>query len=287
MHNKCRDAVLASSMSFEQKNQCVMCRTKYPESNKEIVEQLRPWVEKGKAWAQSELGHKYYYGLGVDQSYQHSKVLFELAAIQGHVSALLNLGLLYAQGQGVEKSYVTAREWWTKSAEQGNETAINILQKLDKIEGRTTPSFIPKHSECATCFRPHDPPEHKLRPCKRCHRVYYCGRECQAKHWKMEGANGHKQKCTSWRQRVKSWRNHRKQSENKCDADQNDDEDSIAEKMLLLFFLERNGIITADEKERFVMLLDSGDIVASAALEVFGLDGDHQDFVDTMRHIRW
>ena len=55
--------------------------------------------------------------------------------------------------------------------------------------------------------------------------------------------------------------------------------------MLLLFFLERNGIITADEKERFVMLLDSGDIVASAALEVFGLDGDHQDFVDTMRRI--
>ena len=67
------------------------------------------------------------------------------------------------------------------------------------------------------------------------------------------------------------------------DADQNYDEDSIAEKVF--GNLERNGIITADEKERFVMLLDGGDIVASAALEVFGLDGDHQDFVDTMRRI--
>ena len=73
------------------------------------------------------------------------------------------------------------------------------------------------------------------------------------------------------------------EEEEEDDADQNDDEDSIAEKVF--GNLERNGIITADEKERFVMLLDGGDIVASAALEVFGLDGDHQDFVDTMRRI--
>ena len=64
-----------------------------------------------------------------------------------------------------------------KSAEQGNESAIK------KQERRTTPSFIPKPFECATCYRPHDPSEHKLRPCNRCHRVYYCGRECQMKHF--------------------------------------------------------------------------------------------------------
>jgi len=60
--------VLASSMSHKQKNQCVMFRTKYPASAEETVEQLRPWVEKGKAWAQATLGDKYYQGLGVDQS---------------------------------------------------------------------------------------------------------------------------------------------------------------------------------------------------------------------------
>ena len=79
-----------------------------------------------------------------------------------------------------------------KSAEQGEEGAIKHLQQLDKKEGRTTPSFIPKPFECASCYRPHDPPEHKLRPCQRCHRVSYCGRDCQVKHWKKR----HKQNCT-------------------------------------------------------------------------------------------
>ena len=110
---------------------------------------------------------------------------------------MYNLGNRYVTGQGVEQSYETAREWMMKSAAQGNEGAIECLQFLDKREGRTTPSFIPKPFECATCYRPHDPPEHKLRPCKRCHRVYYCGKECQVIHWKKE-INGHKQMCNKF-----------------------------------------------------------------------------------------
>ena len=45
------------------------------------------------------------------------------------------------------------------------------------------------------------------------------------------------------------------------------------------------GKINEEEKERFVMLLAGGHLMAEAALEVFGLDGDSQDFVDTMRRI--
>ena len=76
-----------------------------------------------------------------------------------------------------------------KSAEQGLVMAIKCVQDLDEHERRITPSFIPKPFECAACYmyHPHDPPEHELRPCKRCHRVYYCGKESQVKHcWKME-----------------------------------------------------------------------------------------------------
>ena len=230
MHKKCSEGVQASSMSYKQKNQCVMCRTKYPSSQKEIVEQLRPWVEKGKAWAQFMLGCRYEHGEGVDQSYQQAAELYELsasqgfttaqynlgvmcrkvqgvdqsyerakeyyeaAARQGHAEAQFNLGALYANGQGVEQSYESAREWFMKSAEQGVENAIGALQILDKKEGRTTPSFTPKPFECASCYRPHDPSENKLRPCNGCHRVYYCGKECQTKHWKKEN-NGHKKLC--------------------------------------------------------------------------------------------
>jgi TPR repeat protein len=207
-----------------------MCRTTSPESDEGQFEEIRRWADKGKAWAQNMLGGRYDQGLGVDQSYQQAKELYDLAASQGdavaqynlgdmydqgqgvdqsyeraaeyyeaaarqgHVGAQTNLGIIYANGQGVEQSIETARELWIKAAEQGHENAISTLQQLDEIEGRTTPSFIPKPFECATCYRPHDPSEHKLRPCKRCHRVYYCGRECQVEHWKRE-INGHKKMC--------------------------------------------------------------------------------------------
>ena len=230
IHQWCRKGIHASSLSDEQKYSCPLCRTKYPDSAKEEIERLRPWVEKGKAWAQCSLGQRYLNGEGVDQSYQRAKELYELAANQGQATAQYNLGVMYnrgqgvgqsyerakeyyeaaarqghadaqyglglryANGQGVEQSNEIAREWWMKSAEQGNENAIEALQINDEQEGRTTPSFTPKPFECASCYRPHDPPEHKLRPCKRCQRVYYCGRECQKEHWKAE-LNGHKKRC--------------------------------------------------------------------------------------------
>ena len=231
IHQWCDDGIKVSSLSDEQKISCPLCRTKAPTSVEEAIEQMRPWVEKGKAWAQLMLGQNYEHGVGVDQSYQQAAELYELAASQGYASAQFklggmykkglsvdqsderaaeyyeaaarqgdadaqfNLGLLYATGQGVEQSFESAREWWMKSAAQGVENAIKGLQQLDKQEGRTTPSFVPKPFECAECFRPHDPSENKLRPCKRCQRVYYCGKECQVKHWKREGEWGHKQNC--------------------------------------------------------------------------------------------
>jgi len=232
IHKWCDKGIDASSLSQEQKNSCPLCRTKYPTSKEETIERLRPWVEKGKAWAQCMLGQKYDNGVGVEQSYQTARELFELSASQGWATAQFSLGVLYQEGQGVDQSderaaeyyeaaatqgygmaqsnlgflYVTgngveqsnekARKWWMKAAEQGVDGAIENLQIIDKEEGRTTPSFIPKPIECASCYRPHDPSENKLRPCKRCHRVYYCGKECQTKHWKKKN-NGHKEVCNN------------------------------------------------------------------------------------------
>ena len=151
-------------------------------------------ANQGHATAQFGLGCMYHHGQGVDQSYERAAEYFEAAARQGHASAQSNLGGLCLLGQGVEQSFEKARAWLMKAAEQGVEQAIKNLQHLDEAEGRTTPSFIPKPFECATCYRPHDPSEHKLRPCKRCHRVYYCGKECQKEHWKAK-LNGHKKNC--------------------------------------------------------------------------------------------
>ena len=151
-------------------------------------------ASQGWANAQFNLGNMYRKGQGVDQNYERAAEYYEAATRQGYAEAQNSLGTLYANGRGVERSIETAREWWMKSAEQGVEPAIKGLQQLDEIEGRTTPSFTPTPFECATCYRPHDLSEHKLRPCKRCHRVYYCGKECQVEHWKAE-TNGHKKRC--------------------------------------------------------------------------------------------
>jgi hypothetical protein len=136
-------------------------------------------AHQGNAAAQFDLGLTYEYSEGVDQNYERAKEYYEAAARQGYADAQPNLGLFYAKGQGVKQSFEIAREWWMKSAEQGLVMAIKCLQDLDEHERRITPSFIPKPFECAACYmyHPHDPPEHKLRPCKRCHRVYYCGKK--------------------------------------------------------------------------------------------------------------
>ena len=124
MHNKCRDGVLASSMTHKQKSQCVMCRTKYPVSgSQEEVEQIRRWVEKGKAWAQLLLGSRYRDGIGVDQSYQQARELYELAARQGDTNAQYNLGLQYRKGQGVAQSYERAAEYFEAAARQEHSDA--------------------------------------------------------------------------------------------------------------------------------------------------------------------
>jgi len=200
-------------MSLEQKNRCPLCRQERPESEEKRIKQLRLWVEKKKAWAQSMLAQMYRDGLGVEQSYQRAKELFDLAASQGSADAQYHLGrmyatgqgvdqsferaaeyheaaarqgdadaqnclgFLYANGQGVEQSDETASEWWMKAAEQGQESAIGNLQILDKREGRTTPSFTPP-KRCSTCDTP-ETPTHTLRNCK-CKGAQYCNTSCQA-----------------------------------------------------------------------------------------------------------
>jgi len=119
IHRWCDAGIEASSLSDEQKSRCPLCRTEYSKSDEETVQRLHPWVEKGKAWAQSWLGERYRDGLGVEQSYQRGKELFELSASQGEASAQYSLGLMYEKGQGVDQNYERAKEYYEAAARQG------------------------------------------------------------------------------------------------------------------------------------------------------------------------
>jgi tetratricopeptide (TPR) repeat protein len=163
LHTHCCTDLMTSKMKWN----CPLCRAKTPTSREEHVKYLRPWVKKKKAWALAMMGQLYRDGKGVKQSYEMARRLFEQAAQQGDVSAMLdlgvlydeglgvrqsyekakdyyeqaaelgfaqaqfNLGLMYAQGQGVETDIIKTREWWTKAALQGNEDALKNLKLIN------------------------------------------------------------------------------------------------------------------------------------------------------------
>jgi hypothetical protein len=162
-------------MPDDLKYRCHQCRKPAPENDKEQLERLREWVDKGEAWAQTmmaqwyqngefslkqsfvmaamlyekavaqgdpnamfNLGVLYRDGQGVVRSYSKAAELYTMAAEKGQVEAMIALGVLYFQGQGIDQSNGVAREWWTKAADEGHEGAINNLQILDKQEGKST-----------------------------------------------------------------------------------------------------------------------------------------------------
>ena len=164
LHKHCSEDL----SSIEVGRSCPLCRAKAPTSAEEEIKQLRPWVKKKKAWALAMMGQKYQNGIGVKQSYEMARRLYEQAAQQGDAHAMYNLGVMHKLGQGVEQSdekakeyyeqaahlghakaqfnlgfmYVTgqgvakdktkAKTWWTASAAQGYESAIENLKILEK-----------------------------------------------------------------------------------------------------------------------------------------------------------
>jgi len=228
VHRHCKEDFFGSSLSREQKSKCPHCQVKLPTSAEGHFERARGWADKGKAWAQASLGHRYKRGKGIQQSYEKAIEyltlaiqqddpnamsslatmyaqgegvttsfekaieLYTQAATHGHASAQCNLGVLYYKANGVDQSIELAREWWIKAAVQDHEKALKMLQRLDQIEGRTTPTILC----CSTCGKPKTPLR-TLHPCKLCRTVQYCGRDCQVHHWKQ---GGHRRECKKLRE---------------------------------------------------------------------------------------
>jgi uncharacterized protein len=183
---ECDNNVMKSTMPDDLKHRCHQCRKPAPKNDKEQIERLREWVDKGEAWAQGmmaqwyrdgncglkqsyvmaamllekavaqddpdsmyNLALLYRKGQGVVQSFEKAAELYTIAAEQGNVGAMSNLGNLYIQGDGVDQSNELAREWWTKAANVGHETAINNLKILDKEEAKSTTKSAPTTTAAA------------------------------------------------------------------------------------------------------------------------------------------
>jgi len=200
MHHACaKKQDTSKSMSYEQRSCCVLCRTKLSNKagSKEEIEQLRFWVERGKAWAITLLGDNYRQGIGVPKDITRAFELYRMAAEQDYVSAIQNVGLMYYTGRGTEQDIPKAKELFIRAATLGDVYAILTLKKIDKHEGNTTPSFTPTRTNCSYCGVAHAPPKVKLNPCSGCYSVYYCSKEHQIMDWKLSkyGGSGHKERC--------------------------------------------------------------------------------------------
>ncbi len=64
-------------------------------------QETKKLAEGGSVLAQSELGDRYYYGIGVPQDDKEAVKWYRKSAEQGSAKAQYNLGVMYANGEGV------------------------------------------------------------------------------------------------------------------------------------------------------------------------------------------
>ena len=117
----------------------------------EAVRWYRQAAEQGHAWAQLNLGVRYYRGEGVARDYAEALRWYRQAAEQGEASAQFNLGLMYDKGEGVPRDYVEAYKWYSLAAAGQYELAA---QFLDDLEGRMTAAQVAEAQARARNWQP-------------------------------------------------------------------------------------------------------------------------------------
>ena len=141
--------------------------------------------------------------------------MWHMAADQGHAEAQFSLGLMYNNGHGVKQDYheavrlyrlaAEAARWFRKAAAQGTAGAEKnaLLAEAELRKQRRTPrpsSPVPASTAtpisssrtCVNCGAAEMTDSVALKPCSRCKAVVYCGKACQAQHWKL---GGHRSVC--------------------------------------------------------------------------------------------
>jgi TPR repeat protein len=79
----------------------------------------------GNGWAQSNLCHRYIYGIGVEKNYAEALRLCQLSVAQNNPGGLDNLGWIYQQGLGVQKDLYEAVSLYLRAADLGHANGQN------------------------------------------------------------------------------------------------------------------------------------------------------------------
>lgn len=100
-------------------------------------------AERNDAYSQALLGDRFYYGNGVEQSYQKAAVWFEKAAQQGEPMSQYNLAGCYETGRGVNKNKEKALDWYRKAAMQGFREAKRAVRRIELLNRGFTGDITP------------------------------------------------------------------------------------------------------------------------------------------------
>ena len=84
----------------------------------------------GDSWAQTELGHRYFSGLGAKRNFKRAFYWHKLAAQQGVEFSQYSLGLIYRGADSTLKDWQKAHMWVSIAYHNGHIRSKNILQQL-------------------------------------------------------------------------------------------------------------------------------------------------------------
>ena len=98
-----------------------------------------PLAERGRAPAQTYLGHMFETGRGVPQNYTEAAMWYRRAAEQGDSLAQYSLGLLYDRGQGVPQDIIEASKWLNLSTAAAPRQARDARARIrDAVTSKMT-----------------------------------------------------------------------------------------------------------------------------------------------------
>jgi len=159
----------------------------------EAVRWYRKAAVQGYADAQFNLGLILTNGRGVKLDHTEAVRWYRKAAEQGSTIAQFKIGGMYYQGHGVKKNIDEALRWFQKAAEKGHAEAKEVVLLFEKELRTSSNAAFPASPSrtCANCgVAETEGSSVALKPCPRCKAVVYCGKGCQAHHWKAGGHRG-------------------------------------------------------------------------------------------------
>lgn len=106
----------------------------FPQDDRQAAEWYRRASDRNFADAQTNLGHMYALGHGVEQSQIEATRLFRRAAEQGNAVAQHSLGVIYATGSfGKQKDPILAYVLVSHAANMGNKLSLSDLPTIEAL----------------------------------------------------------------------------------------------------------------------------------------------------------